>query len=85
MHNNLEEFVRQWDRLSNLAHGGYSRIDALPWLNFLAFDIIGDLAFGTPFGMLEKGEDIAEVVLPDASTSYCSAIDVINRRGEVSG
>lgn len=86
IHHNLEVFVNQWDRISNLAHGGYSRIDALPWLNYLAFDIIGDLAFGASFGMLEKGKDIAEVRMSsDAKPSYCSAIDVINRRGEVSG
>lgn len=85
IHHNLEIFVNQWDRISNLAHGGYSRIDALPWLNFLAFDIIGDLAFGAPFGMLEKGKDIAEVTSSNGLITYASAIDVINRRGEVSG
>lgn len=26
------------------------------WLNFTTFDIIGDLAFGDPFGCLDKGE-----------------------------
>lgn len=83
---NLELFVNQWDRLSKLAHGGYARIDALPWLNYLAFDIIGDLAFGAPFGMLEKGKDIAEVrKSSNDPPTYASAIDVINRRGEVSG
>lgn len=86
IHHNLEVFFNQWERISNLAHGGYSRLDALPWLNYLAFDIIGDLAFGSPFGMLEKGKDIAEVIKSsDESPSYASAIDVINRRGEVSG
>ncbi len=86
MHINLEIFVNQWDRISRLAQGGYSRIDALPWLNYLAFDIIGDLAFGASFGMLESGKDIAEVrKSPDDPPSYCSAIDVINRRGEISG
>jgi len=28
-------------------------------VNYLAFDIIGDLSFGAPFGMLEAGKDIA--------------------------
>ncbi|KAF8348539.1 cytochrome P450 monooxygenase [Amanita rubescens] len=28
-------------------------------VNYLAFDIIGDLSFGAPFGMLESGKDIA--------------------------
>ena len=26
------------------------------WFNFLTFDVIGDLAFGEPFGCLESGE-----------------------------
>ena len=48
-------------------------------------DIIGDLAFGAPFGMLEKGADIAEVrITPDAPPTYAPAIEVLNRRGEVS-
>lgn len=86
IHSNLEEFVKQWDRLSRLANGGYTQIDALPWLNYLAFDIIGDLAFGAPFGMLVTGKDIAEVrESPDMPPTFASAIDVINRRGEVSG
>lgn len=86
MHHNLEEFERQWDRLSAGAKGGYARLDALNWFNYLAFDIIGDLAFGAPFGMLEKGRDYAEVrSSPDAPPTYAPAIEVLNRRGEVSG
>jgi benzoate 4-monooxygenase len=86
MHNNLSTFVRQWDRLSDTApHGGYAKIDSLHWFNYLAFDIIGDLAFGAPFGMLEKGKDIAEIRKnPDAPVSYAPAVEVLNRRGEVS-
>lgn len=86
MHHNLEEFEKQWDRLAANANGGYARIDALNWFNYLAFDIIGDLAFGAPFGMLEKGKDFAEVrTSPNAPPTYAPAIEVLNRRGEVSG
>lgn len=53
--------------------------------NYLAFDVIGDLAFGAPFGMLEKGKDFAEVTQPNGQTAYSPAIEVLNRRGEVSG
>lgn len=43
-------------------------------------------AFGAPFGMLAKGKDIAEVRLtPDSPPTYAPAIEVLNRRGEVSG
>lgn len=42
-------------------------------------------AFGSPFGMLHKGADIAEVKMtPDAPTTHAPAIQVLNRRGEVS-
>ena len=54
-------------------------------LNYLAFDVIGDLAFGAPFGMLEKGQDVAEVTQLDGTTTHAPAIEVLNRRGEVSG
>ena len=61
MHHNLELFVKQWDKISDSANGKYGQMDALHWFNYLAFDIIGDLAFGAPFGMLERGKDYAEV------------------------
>jgi benzoate 4-monooxygenase len=57
----------------------------LHWFNYLAFDIIGDLAFGAPFGMLEAGQDIAKTQkTPDEPPVTIPAIDVLNRRGEVS-
>ncbi|KAL1637006.1 hypothetical protein SLS58_009532 [Diplodia intermedia] len=84
MHGNLELLVKQWDRMTKEA-GGYAHMDALNWFNYLAFDIIGDLAFGAPFGMLEKGQDFAEVrESPDAPPKSAPAIEVLNRRGEVS-
>jgi len=86
MHQNLDVFVRQWDTLSKNAHGQYAKIDCLHWFNYLAFDMIGDLAFGQPFGMLEKGKDITEIrMTPDSPISYAPAVEVLNRRGEVSG
>ena len=85
IHSNLDEFVKQWDRISSSANGGYARMDALHWFNYIAFDIIGDLAFGAPFGMLEKGKDEAEVRLtPDSPPTFAPAVEVLNRRGEVS-
>lgn len=86
---NLHELVKQWDRMSDTAVNSgqqWAEMDCLHWFNYLAFDIIGDLAFGAPFGMLPKGKDIAEVKMtPDSPTTYAPAIEVLNRRGEVSG
>lgn len=58
--------------------------DTLQWYNYLAFDIIGDLAFGSPFGMLEAEKDEAAVLMPGDSpdkTIYVPAIKVLNDRG----
>ena len=92
IHANLELFLQKWTRLSKEAQankaktGGYASIDSLHWFNYLAFDIIGDLAFGQPFGMLERERDFAEIrKSPDAPPQTAPAIQVLNRRGEVSG
>ncbi|KAK4545768.1 hypothetical protein LTR36_002722 [Oleoguttula mirabilis] len=85
IHHNLEQLATQWDNRSKQADGGYFKFDALNWFNYVAFDVIGDLAFGAPFGMLEKGADIAEVQMkPGAPPTSAPAIEVLNRRGEVS-
>lgn len=89
MTSNLQKLVEQWDRLSDTAVASgqrYADMDCLHWFNYLAFDIIGDLAFGAPFGMLSKGKDIAEVQKsPNGPVTFAPAIEVLNRRGEVSG
>lgn len=87
IHENLALFVKQWDGL--IKKSGRSdrtaHLDCLTWFNFLAFDMIGDLAFGAPFGMLEAGADVAEIrSRPDEPPTYAPAIQILNRRGEVS-
>lgn len=85
IHGNLELLAKQWDARSAQAAGGYHDFDALHWFNYIAFDVIGDLAFGAPFGMLEKGRDEATVQMsPGAKPTVAPAIEVLNRRGEVS-
>ncbi|KND91557.1 Benzoate 4-monooxygenase [Tolypocladium ophioglossoides CBS 100239] len=88
---NLRVFVRRLDQLiaasphRSDAGEREARVDCLPWFNYLAFDIIGDLAFGAPFGMLASGADVAEIRASPASPPvYAPAIDILNRRGEVS-
>ncbi|KDR70723.1 hypothetical protein GALMADRAFT_881849 [Galerina marginata CBS 339.88] len=34
------------------------QVDILMWLNYLTFDVISDLAFGEPLGMLDRGSDV---------------------------
>jgi hypothetical protein len=55
--------------------------------NYLAFDIIGDLAFGSPFGMLIAGRDSADVALSEDGKSQLEsfpAVQILNERGEFS-
>jgi len=103
-------FIQQWDRLCDLSmkgmsgpegegwygEGGRLWLDCLPWANYLAFDIVGDLAFGAPFGMLEAAKDSALVPKnPDnVMNSYgkeCTedvvalpSVQILNGRGEFS-
>jgi benzoate 4-monooxygenase len=83
---NLELFVRKWDGLvENSGPKKTAHLDCLKWFNYVAFDTIGDLAFGVPFGMLEAGADIAEVRMSrDSPPIYAPAVEILNRRGEVS-
>ncbi|KAJ7512874.1 cytochrome P450 monooxygenase [Mycena galericulata] len=96
----------QWDRLYDgaakglsgtdgdggwVGRGGRLWLDCLPWVNYLAFDIIGDLAFGAPFGMIEAARDVAPVPAPGSSASgehtevtHIPAVAVLNGRGEYS-
>lgn len=88
----LTQLTAQWDALlakaapSEAAAPKGAVFDTLPWFNFLAFDIIGSLAFGRPFGMLETGQDAAIVGRDEASgrVLHVEAIKVLNERGEVS-
>ncbi|KAJ8603887.1 hypothetical protein MRB53_042022 [Persea americana] len=46
MHASLDAFVRKWDALCADAEDeskGWVELNALHWMNYLAFDIIGDL------------------------------------------
>ncbi|KAL2022359.1 hypothetical protein VTK56DRAFT_5426 [Thermocarpiscus australiensis] len=87
IHSNLELFIRQLDSLieRSTSPDGAAYVDCLHWFNYLAFDVIGDLAFGAPFGMLSAGADMAEVrASPESPPIYAPAIEILNRRGEVS-
>ncbi|RFU29708.1 hypothetical protein B7463_g6647, partial [Scytalidium lignicola] len=41
--------------LTRICEHGETPVDMVQWFNFVTFDIIGDLAFGEPFGCLENG------------------------------
>ncbi|KAJ3565643.1 hypothetical protein NP233_g7498 [Leucocoprinus birnbaumii] len=108
----VTQLLQQWDRLFGMAVKGLSGdegesgwkgrdgrlwFDLLPWANYLAFDIIGDLAFGAPFGMIQAAKDVALVPKDQQSMmkSYgkeakeeemmgIPAVKILNGRGEFS-
>lgn len=84
---NLELWATKWDELADKSTNtdGMAHVDCLDWFNYVAFDTIGDLAFGSPFGMLKAGADIAEVrKSPNSPPVYEPAVEILNRRGELS-
>ena len=63
--------------------------------NYIAFDVIGDLAFGSPFGMLRAAKDIAPVARSqtdamatygnekvEVDVEYFPAVRILNERGD---
>ncbi|KAK4622190.1 Benzoate 4-monooxygenase [Fulvia fulva] len=87
MAGNLRRWVRQLDRIASFptSRSGFAKISMMPWCTFIAFDIIGDLAFGAPFGMLDKGRDECEAQLePHGPIVLAPGAETLNRRGEVS-
>ncbi|KAF2821312.1 cytochrome P450 [Ophiobolus disseminans] len=52
---NVEFFIAQLDKLASKDPNG-AVVDIVQWFAFLAFDLVGDLGFGEPFGSLEASE-----------------------------
>ncbi|KAI4723460.1 cytochrome p450 benzoate 4-monooxygenase [Aureobasidium sp. EXF-10727] len=85
MAENLENWVKKLDEIAGKGENdGYAKVDLMPWCTYIAFDVIGALVFGTPFGMVEKGKDECETQLPDGSVVLTRGAETLNRRGEVS-
>ncbi|PSR74400.1 hypothetical protein PHLCEN_2v9908 [Hermanssonia centrifuga] len=104
------QLIQQWDRLCDAGAKGLSGdegeggwkgqngrvwLDCLPWYNYLAFDIIGDLAFGSPFGMLQACQDAAPVAVSqkqamasyggqECEVTHIPAVQILNDRGNYS-
>jgi benzoate 4-monooxygenase len=106
----VRQLIEQWDRLYDQALQGGSGpegegwkgekgrlwMDCLPWANYLAFDIVGDLAFGAPFGMIKAARDLAVVPknqeaamknygkVDSVEAIEIPAVQILNGRGEYS-
>ncbi|KAL5522616.1 hypothetical protein ACEPAG_8633 [Sanghuangporus baumii] len=79
----VAELLEQWDKLCEGGrkgisgtdgtgdwHGRHGRVwfNCMPWFNFWAFDVIGDLAFGFPFGMIRNAKDAAPAAVDQETT-----------------
>ncbi|KAH7008826.1 hypothetical protein EDB80DRAFT_872615 [Ilyonectria destructans] len=63
---NLERWVGQLDKIAARSGShGFARMNRMLWCTFITFDIIGDLAFDAPFGMVINGRDECESACPD--------------------
>ena len=71
---NVAKFVNKTDRFA--AAG--KPIDLCTWFKFYAFDVIGDLAFGQGFGMLERGEVDDFVTQISAGVEYTFLVSDIS-------
>ncbi|KAH8103863.1 cytochrome P450 monooxygenase pc-bph [Cristinia sonorae] len=102
--------VEHWDRICSDAkktsrgtvgtQSWYSKdgrawLDIMHWLNFVAFDIIGDLVFGSGFGMVANGSDVVKIAKSqtaalesfdsdkhDLDTDEIPAVKVVLERGD---
>ncbi|EWY79383.1 hypothetical protein FOYG_17461 [Fusarium oxysporum NRRL 32931] len=45
-----------FERLKQNSNAGSKPVDVVKWYNYTTFDVVGDLAFGEPFGCLETSE-----------------------------
>ncbi|CAE6434717.1 unnamed protein product [Rhizoctonia solani] len=91
--NNIRKFVTQWDMRCEQAAEGRSGfnwrsqnnraiLNVCPQLSYLAFDIIGDLALGSPFGMIEAQRDttcVAKSLKTDSKTMDLPLIEMFDR------
>ncbi|KAL5523028.1 hypothetical protein ACEPAF_1295 [Sanghuangporus sanghuang] len=73
IHQHVAEFLEQWDKLceggKNVCSGtegeggwqgrlGRVWFNCMPWYNYWAVDVIGNLAFGSPFDIVRNARDV---------------------------
>lgn len=53
----IDVFLEQWDARFTGKQGSEGVIDLLEWLLYFAFDVTGELTYGSRHGFLESGLD----------------------------
>ncbi|KAK7422155.1 hypothetical protein QQZ08_009623 [Neonectria magnoliae] len=84
IHSWLEVFIKKWDDIAEkeAEDDGYANVEGRVWLNYLVLDIIGDLAFGAPFGVLESASENVRVRTKDTTISL-PVITSLTTRSEI--
>lgn len=55
----MHEWINKIDEL--FAQTG-AKFDFSPWAVFMAYDIISEVGFGAPFGFIEQGKDVGDLI-----------------------
>ncbi|KAJ7612112.1 benzoate para-hydroxylase [Roridomyces roridus] len=77
---NVGVFVGRLDAMC----GDEVPVNLVTWLNYLTFDVLSDLAFGEPLGMLASGTSIVSVEQPDGTLREEDAIALVDGREHLS-
>ncbi|CAI6100942.1 unnamed protein product [Clonostachys chloroleuca] len=83
---NLKFLIEKWDDIAKdgAKTDGYADLDCRRWINFFAFDVIGDIIFGSPFGMLQAGADLAESrTTREGPSTLLPAVKHLSHRSEI--
>lgn len=81
VHARVADFALRVDEMcAAAARAGGERkwLNTMQWFNYLTFDIIADLTFGEPLGMVEKGSDRMQMALPDGTMYDEEIIELID-------
>ncbi|KAJ7826807.1 benzoate para-hydroxylase, partial [Mycena olivaceomarginata] len=76
IHSTFGEFTQRMDEFC----AKIEYFDALLWFNYLAFDILSDLAFGERIGMLKQGSDLVEINQAGNPSAHENAIALVDER-----
>ncbi|KAJ7306251.1 benzoate para-hydroxylase [Mycena albidolilacea] len=77
---NVATFVSKLDSMCEKE----GSIDLLKWFNYLTFDILSDLAFGEPLGMLATGTSVVSAQQTDGTVKKEDAIALVDKREHIS-
>ncbi|OJJ65691.1 hypothetical protein ASPBRDRAFT_139582 [Aspergillus brasiliensis CBS 101740] len=85
IHSWLKVFLAKWDEIADkqAEPDGYANVEGRVWLNYLVLDIIGDLAFGAPFGVLEAASENVEIRTAENTAISLPVITSLTTRSEI--